>query len=89
MQVKLCWWNKKKIAGATNLHELHRISSQTGNGSCIRKRGTDREKTLLPEPAELAKQIFHVVFIKEEISLQDFFRTLAALHAGKDFLLIL
>ena len=57
------------VAGPANLHELPGINSQAGKCQVIHEVKGSRQEPLFPVLFELADDIFHVVFIDQEVVL--------------------
>lgn len=79
----------KLIPGPANLHELHRINSQTGSSQIIQDVKGSGQKPLLPVFIKLADDVFDVIFINQEIVLHDGFHILFFYCTVQDLLLVM
>ena len=77
------------IPGPVNLHELPGINSQAGKRQVIHEVKGSRQEPLFPVLFELADDIFHVVFIDQEVVLHHGLWDHSFFCTVKDLLLVM
>lgn len=77
------------IPGPVNLHELHGIKGQAGLRQVVHDGKRCRQEPLLPVPFELADDIFHVIFINQEVVFHNRFHIFPFFRTVQDLLLVM
>lgn len=78
----------KYVPGPVDLHELPEISVQAGDGQGIQQGLANGKQALFPVPAVLADDIFHIVFIDQQVFGQDGLGRCSTADVFQNFLLV-